>query len=213
MTTNQMETNAQTLRGLIIEDSVRLERVVTLLLSKVFEIEDVERSNSFQTTANVLSFHAKTSLLSDLKYLPFALKEKISMLYQIRNKFVHNMDVDSFVKFFEASGAGKKKAFVGFYSAQLPEGKPEEEEAHFCRIYSLLVAEVFHDLEVISALMARNLKNEVHKDGLIERIKRVLVNEADSDVLAEILSLKQEILETYPSQSFQNERERNESIS
>lgn len=203
-----MELNTQTLRGQIIEDSVMLERVVTLLLSNVFEIDDIENSNSFQTTGNVLSFHAKTSLLSDLKYLPLGLKEKVSMLYQIRNKFVHNMDVNSFTVFFEVSGNGKKKAFLGFYPDKINEVENESEENQFSIIYSLLLAEVLHDLEVISNLMARNLKNEVHKDSLMERIKSVLVNQEDSNVLAEILNLKQEILETYPSLSFQNEKER-----
>ncbi|MCP1995464.1 hypothetical protein [Flavobacterium sp. HSC-61S13] len=204
-----MESNSQTLRGQIIEDSVRLERVVTLLLSDVFEIADIENSNSFQTTGNVLNFHAKTSLLSDLKYLPSGLKDKISMLYQLRNKFVHNIDVDSFKAFFEVSGNGKKKAFLGFYSDKLDEKEFENEERYFAAIYDLLMAEVLHDLEVISNLMARNLKNEVHKDSLMERIKSVLVNNEDANVLAEILNLKQEILETYPSLSFQNEKERN----
>ncbi len=204
-----MEFKTQTLRGQIIEDSVKLERVVTLLLSDVFEIADIENSNSFQTTGNVLNFHAKTSLLSDLKYLPIGLKDKISMLYQLRNKFVHNIDVDSFTSFFEVSGNGKKKAFLGFYSDKLDEKEFDNEERYFSAIYDLLMAEVLHDLEVISNLMARNLKNEVHKDSLMERIKSVLVNNEDANVLAEILNLKQEILETYPSLSFQNEKERN----
>ncbi|WP_430614112.1 hypothetical protein [Flavobacterium sp. JP2137] len=60
-----------------------LERIITLLLSNVFEIDDIENSNSFQTTANVLSFYAKTSILSDLRVEKSIYKEMADATGQI----------------------------------------------------------------------------------------------------------------------------------
>lgn len=200
-----MNLNIQTLRGEIIESSVQLEKIMTLILCNILEIDNIEDSNSFGRNGN-LSFSNKTSLLSDLKYLSKPMKEKISLLYQIRNKFAHELDIDSFVKFFNVFGENKKKSFLKYYPDKVKLIKNEDEEFILSTIYSILVLEVRLYLRVINKHITQDLKNEISKDVLIEKIKIALLEIEDPNHLAyEILKLKDEICVTYPSKSFASE--------
>ncbi|MFV8356002.1 hypothetical protein ACNQGB_07465 [Flavobacterium sp. XS1P32] len=93
------EKNNQTPRSLVIEISVSHEGFVNLILAKLLGITP-EGSKSFGTSSQALSFNAKANLLLDLKYLDKIEIEKFQIFMEIRNKFAHISDVDTFEKCF-----------------------------------------------------------------------------------------------------------------
>lgn len=90
----------QSTRSKVIEKSVQLEELMSLLLSNFLDIKK-EESISFGTKSFALSFNSKINLLSDMKILPLELKQNLILFAEIRNKFAHVLYVDSFTKCFE----------------------------------------------------------------------------------------------------------------
>lgn len=90
----------QSTRSKVIEKSVQLEELISLLITNFLDINK-ESSISFGTTTFTLSFNSKINLLHDMKFLDHEMKKNLDLFAVIRNKFAHIYYVDSFIKCFE----------------------------------------------------------------------------------------------------------------
>ncbi|MCW3110875.1 MAG: hypothetical protein JWQ09_5381 [Segetibacter sp.] len=100
-----------TARGEIMEYSVIFEEQSSFLLHKMLDI-DLETSRSFGTTSQALSFNTKMNLLLDMKFIAKTTREKFQMFMEIRNKFAHLAEVDTYEKCFKLlTNYNKLKSF------------------------------------------------------------------------------------------------------
>lgn len=86
-----------------MELSVRQEHLLNVILAKLFRTSPDE-TRSFGTTNQALNFHAKANLLFDLNYLDKNQREKFQIFMEIRNKFAHLHEIDTFEKCFSMLG-------------------------------------------------------------------------------------------------------------
>ena len=102
-------------RTIILELSVMIEDMLSLLLSFILEIPDRRSSLSLGTKNMGLSFNAKVNLLLDMKYFEKENRWKFQMFMEIRNQFAHNLKVGTFAQCFEIIKGKEKllKAFIG----------------------------------------------------------------------------------------------------
>lgn len=91
--------NINTPRSLVVELSVKQECIVNFILAQLLGINP-ENSRSFGTSSQALSFNVKANLLLDLKQLDKTQREKFQIFMEIRNKFAHIAQVDTFEKCF-----------------------------------------------------------------------------------------------------------------
>lgn len=95
-------------RSKVIENAVKLEEIVSKLLSIILDIEKNE-SLSFGNKNSSLSFNSKINLLVDLKFVPRKISSDFQLFAEIRNKFAHIQYVDNFTKCFEIINERKNK--------------------------------------------------------------------------------------------------------
>lgn len=95
-------------RAIVLEFSVMIEDMLSLLLSVVLKIRHRRDSLSLGTKSSGLSFNAKANLLLDMKYLKKDDRWKFQMFMEIRNQFAHNLKVQTFDQCFQ-SVTGKDK--------------------------------------------------------------------------------------------------------
>ena len=100
-------------RTIILELSVMIEDMLSLLLSFILEIPNRRDSLSLGTKSTGLSFNAKVNLLLDMKYFEKENRWKFQMFMEIRNQFAHNLKVETFGQCFELI-KGKEKLIKAF---------------------------------------------------------------------------------------------------
>lgn len=87
------------LRSDILSKSLVIENLLGGILSVILNFtEEKSKSKSLGHTANALSFKAKTDLLLDLKQLKQHEYNDLITFMEIRNKLMHNLDVDTITK-------------------------------------------------------------------------------------------------------------------
>ena len=79
-------------RSQVVDQAVKIEHFVNSILAQLLGIEKLD-SKSFGNTSSALSFSAKINLLLDLGILKPEHKLKILVFSEIRNQFVHNLEV------------------------------------------------------------------------------------------------------------------------
>ena len=126
-------------RTIILELSVMIEDMLSLLLSFILEIPNRRGSLSLGTKNTGLSFNAKANLLLDMKYFEKENRWKFQMFMEIRNQFAHNLKVETFAQCFELIKGKEKllKAFVG-------KGKSNSQEEQLKSSVVALGLEIIH---------------------------------------------------------------------
>mgnify|MGYP000220995066 CR=1 FL=1 len=79
-------------RSQVVDQAVKVEHFVNSILATLLGIEKRD-SKSFGNTSSALSFSAKINLLLDLGILEHKYKSKILAFLELRNQFVHNLEV------------------------------------------------------------------------------------------------------------------------
>lgn len=93
-------------RTSILNISLFIENKTSSILCALLDIERKE-SKSFGNTSQALSFNAKVNLLLDLNVLNSDEVKLLNSFMYIRNQFVHNISVSSFVNVFNSSEKSK----------------------------------------------------------------------------------------------------------
>ncbi len=104
------------LRLCVIENAIFIEELASRVLGNILNI-DWKNSKSFGHGSTSLSFFQKLQLIQDIKGIDKEDLKKLSCIANIRNKFAHVSDVNSFEKLFSDTGAGKEiqKYFLNWY--------------------------------------------------------------------------------------------------
>lgn len=83
-------------RKIVLDRSIRIEKMLSDLLGDLLGIES-KTSDSFGNKNCALSLNAKVLLLKDMNIIDSEDREKLQLFMEIRNQFIHNFDVKSFL--------------------------------------------------------------------------------------------------------------------
>lgn len=95
------------LRLYIIEHSLHIETLTSEAIGSLLGV-DYKESKSFGFGSSSLSFNQKVQIIQDIKGLDSEMAKKLTCLMNIRNKFAHIQEVDSFEKLFEIAKNGNQ---------------------------------------------------------------------------------------------------------
>jgi hypothetical protein len=169
-----------TSRGFVIELSVKTEEAVNIILAQLLGITP-EKSKSFGTSNQALSFNAKANLLLDLNHLDKVQREKFQIFMEIRNKFAHINSVDTFEKCFALTGNYKRLKKI-FEVDEDGESLEKDMETMFC----ILSIDISATLKMI--------KENIFKDMAIKYTQRRWTEET-------ITEKREEYNKLYPEDS------------
>jgi len=99
------------LRSEILEASLNLENAVSEFIVALLVIEKEKRKAISNKSGN-LSFKNKIDLLFDLDSLNSEEHQKLLLLMELRNQFLHNLECNSFVKAINLLGSDKGKKLL-----------------------------------------------------------------------------------------------------
>lgn len=107
---------AKNLRLCVIENSIFIEELASRVLGNILSI-DYEKSKSFGHASTSLSFNQKLQLIQDIKGIEKEDLKKLTCLANIRNKFAHVSNIDTFEKLFSESSVGKdiRRCFLNWF--------------------------------------------------------------------------------------------------
>lgn len=168
-------------RSRVIEKSVQLEELISLLLCNLLDI-DKENSISFGTKSFALSFNSKINLLFDLKFLPIELKNNLILFSEIRNKFAHVLYVDDFTKCFEVINKNSRNnSSKNQLLSKRIKNKDEQinQEVELSTCFDLLCLETSLLINMSSQLILKKKTEDLKKNAIIEVLKKT----TDSNVI------------------------------
>lgn len=114
----------------VLKSSLRLEKTASYSLAFILGINDPENSKSLGNKTSSLSFNQKLNLLLDSGSITKTDKLKLEIFMEVRNQFMHNLDVYSFKEVFQLlEGREKKlkKIYPIFFSDSIDIEKSFEE--------------------------------------------------------------------------------------
>lgn len=128
-------------RTKVLEYSLWIETSVNTLLQSHLLILDKERTKNFGNKAGI-PFKSKIDLLYDIEILTKEEHSDLELIMNFRNKFLHDIDSNSFTKILKNIDNGIKNRFKKFKDSDI---KTENEEAYIKACSNLFV----HNLKVL----------------------------------------------------------------
>ena len=104
------------LRSEILEASLNLENAINELIVALLLIEKQKRKAISNKSGN-LTFKIKIDLLFDLDIIDSEEHQKLLLLMELRNQFLHNLECNSFLKAISFLGSDKGKKLLKFGNA------------------------------------------------------------------------------------------------
>lgn len=99
---------------MVLNYSLNLEKIASLSLAFILDIENIEESKSLGNKSSSLSFNQKINLLLDNKSIDENEKIKLDFFMSIRNQFMHNLNVNSFTEAYSLLTGVEKKLRLFF---------------------------------------------------------------------------------------------------
>lgn len=171
-------------RHKVIDWAVFLESNISLILSHLLGISDMEKSKSLGYGTSALSFNAKLNLLTDINALEKEEKTKFEYFAQIRNKFAHNAGVVDFCSCFDKID-GLENKVKKVYSEIYKSDKSREEKLNSC--FNLLIKELWLSLIKLYKKIENNAREDGRMRGTLDGQKSII--NALKESIAEITSL------------------------
>jgi len=84
-------------RILIMESSLKIERNLSILLSNLLVINDIDSSKTLGNKSSALSFNQKADLLLDTDFISENDRKKFQLFMELRNQFAHNKNCETFI--------------------------------------------------------------------------------------------------------------------
>jgi hypothetical protein len=192
----------QTTRGKIIERAVKVESSIRELLALILKI-DKDKSTAFGNK-KPLAFSNKIDILCDLDYMTKEYRKMFQTFSEIRNKFAHINEVDSFVKCFDILHDKKTKFLSEFANEHIT--KVEDEELKLSLCFENLCIKIRIWLEA-SIVRQRDIDSqELKKTAIVESLRRNINQYSDINnfeiVKKEMAYLKNLLEEIKPDTEF-----------
>lgn len=185
---------ASRVRNKIVSSSLKLEKLVTLLLVDLLDI-DANTSATLGNKSSSLSFKSKVELLIDIGVLEQKPKNKFLKLMEIRNQFAHNISVNSFTSCFE-----QIDGIVPFLKKNYPNAKGDKQstESLFEKLFEELLSELFSCILIANKAVKdkkhNHLSNLYKIDAFdillfsVENMARVYQRTSENDSIAHKLA-------------------------
>ena len=106
----------ENLRLCVIENSIFIDELISKVIGEILNI-DWETSKSFGFESSAFSFNQKIQIIQDIKGVDKNDLKKLTCIANIRNKFAHVSQINSFEDLFSKSKVGKdiKSQFINWY--------------------------------------------------------------------------------------------------
>jgi hypothetical protein len=123
------------LRLYIIEHTLHIETLISEAIGALLGIE-YNNSKSFGFGSSSLSFNQKVQIIQDIEGLESEMTKKLTCLMNIRNKFAHVQEIESFDNLFDLTSNGSeiKKQLVKWYTLDEKEDNDEEYKYRFFKL-------------------------------------------------------------------------------
>ena len=174
------------IRLYVIEHTLHIETLMSEAIGSLLGV-DYKESKSFGFGSSALSFSQKVQIVQDIKGLDSEMAKKLTCLMNIRNKFAHVQEVDSFDKLFEIASNGTqiKNQLDKWYTL---EGKNEEDENYKFLFFKLAeeITMMLFELQVTE----RTTKNvlQAEKDfqkSQLESFKEIMLESDNPEAINE----------------------------
>jgi hypothetical protein len=163
----------------VIENSIFIEELSSKILGNILSI-DWRESKSFGNTSASLSFNQKLQLIQDIKGIDKEDLKKLNCIANIRNKFAHVSEIDSFEKLFSESSVGKeiRSLFLKRFFDEKGESDihPSKLEFVYRLCYYLLVNDVVEMLLKINDAHTFNSGIQEGQNEYKEKLIELLIN-------------------------------------
>lgn len=178
-------------RGTIIEHSVAVEQMITNQISLLLGI-DKTKSIVFGTGNRAMPFNLKIELLTELSFYSKTQKLKLIRFSEIRNKFAHLAEIETFSDCFKSID-GLIKNMITWYP-KVADATYSNDEAKYEALYKTLFLEIGEQVERFVKYYNDNLRVkmelEVKKqyfDLLVDEIYNVQKEYKDVPIIEEFV--------------------------
>jgi hypothetical protein len=110
-----MSKNGMQIRNNVLVRSLLFEKTASVLLGGLLGIKDIENSYTLGNQGGGLSFSQKIDLLIDIGALSKVEKNKFRLFMEIRNKFMHSIDANTYEKCFELMNKNPNQTILKMY--------------------------------------------------------------------------------------------------
>ncbi|WP_188435018.1 hypothetical protein [Chishuiella changwenlii] len=181
--------------------SVKIEHYINSIVALILGVK-FRNTKSFGNSNEALSFNAKANLLLDLEYLEKNDRIKFQIFMEIRNKFAHLYEIDTFEKCFELTRNYNK--LLKIYEIDEKGNSLEEDMNYMFICLSLDITSILKAIEerilneMSKKFTQRRFTEEVYKKNIeyfkehpenkesvnhfIEFIKNIILNEVDEKI-------------------------------
>ncbi len=176
------------MRTTIMEYSLEIESSINTLLLGHLEIFDKEKTKNFGNKAGI-PFKSKTDLLFDIGVLNLTELNEIELLMNFRNKFLHDIDSNSYKYVLSKFDSGIKNRFIKFLEPNILEKDATEKDFEdACR--NLFI----HNLKTLQKKYKERRENIENKSNyLISLFDAYLsLNDLACDFAQEIMKIVEE---------------------
>ena len=163
-------------RYIVIEQTVQVEEIISKTLGFILDI-DWKNSKSLGYGSTSLSFNQKVTIIQDIKGIDDLMKKKLDTLMNVRNKFAHVKEVNSFESLFSISknGTDIKKKLKQWYNKETDNFEDVERENLY--YFIRLVSDTQNFMIEISKEHAKKKGYEKGQNDATERINDELIGE------------------------------------
>jgi hypothetical protein len=192
----QILSQTDNLRLYVIEHTIHIEMLISELIADLLNI-NLETSKSIGFSSAAISFSKKVQVLQDFNGIDPKLKNKLTCLMNIRNKFAHVQYVDSFENLFQktANGEDLKKELDKWYSLEEKDDNDEEYKYKFFKLSEELTKLLF-SLRINAKIERSKYDTERElKDNYLTLLKEeVLKLENGNDLIVAVIDKAEKIL-------------------
>lgn len=203
-----MDDYALELRHSILITALALESLTSMYLAGLLGIKDYKNTKSFGNKSGNLSFNQKIELLTDLDALSKDDKKKFQTFMEVRNQFMHNIEIKSYTECFKMLD-GKENYILKHF----PQDKTIIKEVQLRIATETLGIQL---MDIINNLASKIFINDIHK---VKSEMHVLIQEKFSNSIQNMKTIleekiksktaKKEGINSVDLESLQNEIENN----
>lgn len=176
-----MDDYAMELRHSILITALALESLTSMYLAGLLGIKDYKNTKSFGNKNGNLSFNQKIELLTDLDALSKDDKKKFQTFMEVRNQFMHNIEIKSYTECFKMLD-GKENYIL----KQFPQDKTIIKEVQLRIATESLGIQL---MDIINNLANKIFFNDIHK---IKSEMHILIQEKFSNSIQNMKNILEE---------------------
>lgn len=180
-----MENTNLKIRTTVLEYSLQIESWINSLLLGHLDIFEKDKTKNFGNKAGI-SFKSKLDLLFDIGVLNLEEHKEIELLMNFRNKFLHDLDSNSFTKILNDFDSGIKNRFLKFLKLDVdPKKAIEKDYENAC--HNLFMS----NLKIISQKYKARKENIINRTNYMTSLydSSLFLSSISSDFAGEIMQI------------------------